>query len=171
MDTAVGTASSIDSYKESLEKCLRLLKPKRVFEFGPGISTGIILKYPVKTIDTLEHAYKWHIKAKEAFSNEERVNLIYENDPREFIETIMFYSRMFGHYDLIFVDSIDRERVLGRAKRCLNDKGAVILHDAERGRYQEAIGKFKHKILEDSGHTVILTDNDNTFKILSASSV
>ena len=125
----------------------------------------------IDKLDTIEHNQFWYDKAREEYRYHPIVNVIYENVETEFFSTVGFYAKCFGSYDLVFVDSINRERVLPLLHGCLSDSGVVVLHDAERGRYQRAIRQYKHQIWEDGGHTVILTNDDYAFKILSAGSV
>lgn len=148
------TASSWDSFKFALYKVLDAIKPKTVFEYGPGTSTSIMSVYPtVELIDSVEHNLQWYNKWK--WEMPENVNLIYQPQMELYPET----PGRIDKYDLIFIDGKEREKCLYVAKARLNDGGVVILHDAERPNYREMIETYKYKFWEDDGHTVILTDS------------
>lgn len=149
-----GTASSWDSFKFALYKVLDAIKPKTVFEYGPGTSTSIMAIYPtVEIIDSVEHNLQWYNKWK--WEMPENVNLIYQPQMELYPET----AGRCKKYDLIFIDGREREKCLYVARSRMNDSGVVILHDAERPNYQEMIGSYKYKFWEDDGHTAILTDS------------
>lgn len=145
------TASSWDSFKETLIKVLGEFKPKTVMEWGPGVSTMIMQDFPsVEFINTVEHDEAWYYKWSDKFGN--KVNLIFEPD-------LVHYPKRgltLSDYDLYFVDGRERERCLDLIK-----DGIVILHDAERESYQPHIKKFAHIFMEDDGHTAILVNDDD----------
>lgn len=149
------TADTWDSYLPTLEGVINLLKPKRALEFGSGKSTLILSKY-LDTVDTVEHNVSW-VKRNKLPDN---VNMIFE--PNE--ERYPLVTGRFNNYDLIFVDGIEREKCLVRAKEVLEFNGVVILHDAEREKYRDAINSYTYKIWEDRGHTVILTMNEDVYR-------
>ena len=145
-------AKSIDSYRGTLINILHWIKPKHIFEWGPGISTGIMSAFPsVETIDSVEHSRKWIKAATDRSLN--KVQYHYENMANE-------YPYVFGSretYDLIFIDGRLRPDCLNHARNYKMHKGSVvILHDAERAEYQEEINKFNSIEWHDDGHTVIL---------------
>lgn len=151
------TASSWDSFKFALYKALDAMKPKTVFEYGPGTSTSIMAIYPsIELIDSVEHNLQWFNKWK--WEMPENVKLIYQPQMELYPET----PGRLEKYDLIFVDGREREKCLYVAKHRLNESGFVILHDAERPNYREMIETYKYKFWQDDGHTVLLTDNSAT---------
>lgn len=162
MQILLSTASAWDSFKDALYKVLDALKPKTVFEYGPGTSTSIMAIYPsMELIDSVEHNLAWYNKYK--WEMPENVQLIYQPN-------MELYPEVPGRrekYDLIFVDGREREKCLYVAKARLNDGGVVILHDAERQNYQEMINSYKFQFWQDMGHTVILTDSHMTALRLS----
>jgi tRNA A58 N-methylase Trm61 len=148
------TASSWDSFKDTLFKVLEVIKPSTVFEYGPGVSTSIMSIYPtVDIIDTVEHDRSWYEKYKWEFPD--NVRIMYQPILEIYPET----KGRCDKYDLIFVDGREREQCLYIAKSRLKEGGVVILHDAERESYQELINTYKFKFWTDEGHTVTLTDN------------
>ena len=160
------TASKWDSYKPTMLNILDHLKPKRALEFGVGKSTETILEAEsVKTLDTIEHNASWFSQYKHLVSD--RFNLIYEPNG-------VFYplvSGRYAKYDFIFIDGILREKCLMTVVSVLSDKGVVLLHDAKRPQYQEAIQTYKNIFWEDDGHTVALSNNENVMgKLIHAHS-
>lgn len=152
-----GTASSWDSFKDALYKVLEALKPKTVFEYGPGTSTSIMAIYPsIEIIDSVEHNEAWLNKWK--WEMPENVLLLYQPNMEVYPET----QGRLEKYDLIFVDGREREKCLYVAKHRLNKGGVVILHDAERPNYQEPMQFYSYKFLQDDGHTAILCDDSIT---------
>lgn len=154
---ANGTASSWDSFKTALYKALDALKPKTVFEYGPGTSTSIMAVYPsVELIDSVEHNLAWYNKYK--WEMPENVKIVYQPNMELYPET----PGRIEKYDLIFVDGREREKCLYVSKARLNEGGVVILHDAERPNYQEMMRSYKFMFLQDDGHTAIMTDSNTT---------
>lgn len=151
------TASSWDSFKDALYKTLEAIKPKTIFEYGPGTSTSIMAIYPsVELIDSVEHNQAWYNKYK--WEMPENVNIMYQ----PVLEVYPEVKGRMDKYDLIFVDGREREKCLYVAKDRLNEGGVVILHDAERPNYQEMINTYKFRFWQDEGHTVCLCDNNIT---------
>lgn len=156
------TASTWDSFKNALYKVLETLNPKTVFEYGPGTSTAIMALYPsVEFIDSVEHNLAWYNKYK--WEMPENVKISYQPNLELYPET----PGRIEKYDLIFVDGREREKCLYVAPTRLNDEGVVILHDAERPNYQEAMRFYKFMFLQDDGHTAILCNNNHVALKLS----
>lgn len=148
------TASTWDSFKDTLYKVLEAIKPKTVFEYGPGVSTSIMAMHPsVEWIDTVEHDKAWYEKYRWEMP---------DNVKFHFQSVMELYPEVQGRYekyDLIFVDGRERETCLFIAHGRLNQDGVVILHDAERPNYRDMINTYKFKFFTDDGHTVVLTDS------------
>lgn len=156
MYTQTKTARTWDSYKETLIKILDNFKAMSILEYGPGESTKIMQSYhSVTLIDTVEHNEAWAERAKQVFNN--KVKLYCE--PEEFLYP--YFSGRCDKYDLIFVDGLKRVECLMLAKFRLNKEGIIILHDAERNEYKNAINTFAFKFFEDEGHTCVLTNNQH----------
>lgn len=145
------TAQSWDSYIDTLLVVLDELRPKRVLEYGSGKSTQVLAMSPsVEQLRTVEHDKEWFDKAKQqAFINTE---LIYEPNGGAYS-----LSHGGGKYDLIFVDGIERPACLDVASYIVNFNGAVILHDAARSEYANAISRWPFCIDTDDGHTKTMT--------------
>lgn len=146
------TASSWDSFKETLIKVLAEFRPKTVFEYGPGVSTLLMQDFPsVEHIDTVEHDVAWFNKWKHQLGS--KVNLMLEED-------LSKYPYLIGNKecDLYFIDGRQREICLDL---CNKPNGIVILHDSERESYQPHIKNFRFIFMEDGGHTCVLTNDES----------
>jgi predicted O-methyltransferase YrrM len=155
------TATSWDSYKETLKKVMELVKPEEILEYGPGESSKIMLGYEfVKRIDAIEHDEnyynKWHNEIEDP-----RFYQHYKSTPEVYV------NGFAKPYDLVFIDGRDRERCIARALNRVEDIGIVIVHDAERPRYKEAMDLFDYIIFTDNGSTATLTNDQTLNKKLS----
>lgn len=156
------TARSWDSFKDTLIKVLDIIKPKKILEYGPGVSTSVMVVHPgVETIDSVEHDIAWYEKWR--WQMPDNVNLIFQPN-------IDLYPLMGSDapYDFIFIDGKVREICLFISKSRIHHVGVVMLHDAERISYKPYIDSFEYKFFTDDGHTVTLTDNyTNSLKLES----
>lgn len=156
----MSSASSIDSYKDTLLAVLSALKPRYVYEWGPGNSTDILASFPtVEHIDSVEHSPNWY----EAYLRRKPANV------QLMLRTGEEYTRIsgrFNEYDLFFVDGIDRPECMKEARKYVKDGGVIVLHDAERPQYQAAIMSFEYSFFTDNGNTCVMTDSEETNKIL-----
>lgn len=145
------TASSWDSYQQTLIAVIHETKPKKAFEWGSGKSTYTISKR-VESLDSVEHDSMWLITRPI-----ENTNIIFQDN----MNIYPLIKGRWDKYDLIFVDGRKRSECLAEAKGMLESEGVVMIHDAERERYQDAIHSFKHVIWTDGGHTAVMTENDD----------
>lgn len=157
----MSTAETWDSYKPTLILALNNLLPSRCFEWGAGKSTITVSEHPaVNTLESVEHDSKWISRLSGTLNN--KVNFIHE--PDESLYTLV--QGRYDKYDLVFIDGILRDKCLIKARDLLEDKGIVILHDAERIEYQDGIIRYKYRFWRDFGHTVVLTDSQEVSDIL-----
>lgn len=146
------TASSWDSFKQTLIKVLAEFNPKSVLEYGPGVSTLLMQDWPsIGKIITIEHDVAWFHKWASQFG--EKIELRLEEDFNKYP-----HLGQDRQYDLYFVDGREREKCL---ELCNRPDGIVILHDAERESYQPYIQAFKYIFMEDDGHTCVMTNRDD----------
>lgn len=151
------TAETWDSFKRPLQIVLKLLQPETAFEYGPGVSTDIISTYPsIISVESVEHDKVWYNKNSE--KGNKKTTLYYQPDLSLYAETID--CGQHEKYDIIFIDGVVRQKCLFLSKDKVSDHGVVMLHDAERFEYKDAINFYKHKFFTDKGNTVVLTDND-----------
>jgi len=150
------TAKSWTSYQDTMLRVLDSFKCPSCFEWGPGHSTQLMGTHPnVNTVDSVEHSERFFKKVT-AENKNENVTIFLERDE-------MLYERKFGNhspYDFIFVDGRNREACLNHSHYILHPKGIVMLHDAERDKYQYSVNEYKHQFWTDNGNTVTLTDDD-----------
>ena len=136
---------------------LNLLRPEACFEWGAGHSTEIMWKHPaVKTLDSVENDPDYLRMVKEKF-DVEGVTFQFEDDVR-------YYPIIRGdhsNYGLVFIDGRYRSKCLVYAHHILRPRGVVILHDAERVDYEEAMFTYKHRIFTDTGNTAVLINEDD----------
>jgi hypothetical protein len=163
MQLATEPARTWDSFKPTLKKVLDIIKPKTVFEYGPGESTKIISVYPsVEIVDSVEHDAEWFNKYRWAMND--NVQIVHQPMLEAYPETLGRVDK----YDLIFVDGRERESCLFVARERLNKGGVVMLHDAERPSYKPMIETYKFKFPTDNWHTLTMTDDPVTAMRLEA---
>lgn len=145
------SAKSMYSYSDTLYAILDEFKPESAFEWGPGTSTQILAMHPaVKTVKSVEdEVFFYDAIEKLKYDN---VTFCYKQDMHEYTNEI--YN---NEYDLIFVDGRNRPECL---KAAFGRSNIVILHDAAREQYREAIHMYKHHTWTDDGNTVTLTNSE-----------
>jgi predicted O-methyltransferase YrrM len=147
-------AKSMYSYADTLYALLDAFKPERVFEWGPGTSTQIMALHPsVKSVVSVEHEIQFYdMIEKLNFGN---VIFKYENGMEEYVK-----APGDERYDLVFVDGRDRSRCLDMASKITD---LVVLHDAARSDYREAVENFKFQVWTDQGNTAVLTNDEAVY--------
>lgn len=149
-------AKSWDSHKETLLDAIQAIQPKYCFEFGPGVSTDIIQNSPsVIHLTSVEHDPVWYERRRKAFND--NVTLHLETN----IDDYATYRGEHQPYDLVFVDGTNRQRCIREARNLVSPDGIIVIHDADREEYKEAIGEYKFVYFTDDGNTVVVTDNKN----------
>jgi len=143
------------SYDKTLYALLEAFNPKNVFEWGPGISTQIIALYPsVEKVVSVEHdEFFYDLVERLSLDN---VSLNIRQDMEEYVNFIGD-----SRYDLIFVDGRNRRNCL-KVARNLTD--LVVLHDAARLDYRDAVDDYRFQIWTDEGNTVVLTNSQEVYE-------
>jgi predicted O-methyltransferase YrrM len=137
----------------ALRSLIRARRPARILEFGAGGSTIEFSKEEgVQTWCSLEHHGKWSaIVAGELArsSASERVTLIccprqqYLEQARQLIQQ---------GFDMYFVDGIERDKLLRELAESVRHRPAcVLLHDASRAAYQDAMALFPRRCVLTEG--------------------
>lgn len=145
------------SYTDLLEKYLKIVKPKRILEWGPGYSTRIMMrKCPKAEIISYENERRWFQKYRNEFSNKIKHILIEAPEDDRQHTTWKQYTNpsVKEKFDLIFVDGRERVRCMKTANKLLNENGVLILHDSDREYYKEGIELFD--IVEKGSNTLCL---------------
>lgn len=166
-----------------LEQLLLNLKPTKCLEYGSGYSSNYFIDYLPKTATwkSVEHDKNWYNEVLKNLLNQ-RVDIhlvppdndLNENleDPKPFGSYINYPSNS-GPFDFILVDGMVRVSCIEKAKELLNESGVLIVHDANKKLYQDAlIENFPHYvILQDyrrsSGGVGIATNNDQIKNLIN----
>lgn len=157
-------ADTWDSYKPTLYALLEACDPRHILEWGPGHSTDIMVNFrSVEKVVSIEHDPVYYEKMK---------TRIYQDLDLALVENLDDYATFpargkKGPFDMIFVDGRNRARCLREAKALLKPGGFVLLHDADREQYQEAISEWPFKIFTDGGNTVALIADYDTHQKLN----
>jgi len=131
------------SFLPLLEKYLKERKPKRILEWGPGVSTVTMFHLApwaeiVSIEDDREWFLHWHSCLSKESNNSPNLKLYLLRLDGNYVEAPL----AMGKFDLIFVDGVDgtddvgtgstRPPCLEVAAKILSPGGVVLLHDAER---------------------------------------
>lgn len=116
----------------------RLNRQMTLFEYGSGYSTQYYAKH-VLEVTSVEHDREWYDKIKNELPDNTKLifqELDYNGD----------YCRAISHtqrnYDVAVVDGRDRVRCTVNAVAALSERGVVILDDAHREKYSEAVARM-----------------------------
>jgi predicted O-methyltransferase YrrM len=140
-------------FKNILVDWLVRVRPQRVFEWGPGLSTSLILEHcPGVDLVSIEHHEGYHEKALSAYGeraeirhktctgrNSDYSTCIYDGPP----------------VDLAFVDGRRRVECVLVALTHLRPGGVVILHDVCRSNYIRPLSHYV-SILDVRSNTVVM---------------
>jgi len=147
-----------------------VLKPKRVLEWGPGVSTRTILRCcPDAYVRTIEHDHKYAEKARQEFGALPNVEVVehalsmkggrstgYITDPlRRKLQGIDRKG-----FDLIFIDGRSRLDCAAVAACLAKKRTVVMIHDSHRQNYHEACSLFAHSADLGDLRTLLLSDSD-----------
>lgn len=113
----------------------RLSPGMELFEFGSGNSTRYFAQH-VGSITSVEHDRDWYEKV--ATTLPANANLVFRDLVRggEYCKTATSSNRK---YDLIIVDGRDRVNCVRHSIDALKENGVLLLDDAQRSEYREAI--------------------------------
>lgn len=113
----------------------RLHRELDLFEWGSGFST-LFFAARVRSVTSVEYDRDWHMRiSAQAPAN---VNVLFrEKDiDGEYCRAITLNER---RYDVVLVDGRDRVNCVRQGLKCLTDSGVLLLDDAERDRYADAL--------------------------------
>lgn len=113
-----------------------------IFEFGCGNST-LWYAQRVKQVKAVEHDKKWYAKMKLLMP--QNVELIFH--PLDSDEYIQEVQRTAEKYHMVVVDGRRRSECLLASLGALKEEGVLVLDNAERVQYQEAVA-----ILKENGY-------------------
>ncbi|MBU2525741.1 MAG: class I SAM-dependent methyltransferase [Bacteroidetes bacterium] len=160
-------------------------KPLSVLEYGCGYSS---LFYPQflpeqATWTSIEHDKEWFEGIQPLLPNKGKATIHFvAPDAKEWrrtgtLDEFKSYVEKplsMGKFDFILVDGMAREACIETAKKLLNEKGILVVHDANRSWYHDHIRSFPNWILlEDfrrtSGGLAIASLDENPEKYLNIS--
>ena len=132
------------------ENLLQRFKEVDVLEWGIGTSTkyftDLLDKVGIKyTWTGIEHNKEWYERVQGWCGRNDKIKLVLaDTDSKEYLEP-------GGKYDVIYIDGRNRVKCLKSAKKMLKPDGVVLLHDAQRERYQEGFNGYEWRYvgLED----------------------
>jgi glycosyltransferase involved in cell wall biosynthesis len=116
------------------ENLLKRYTKLDVLEWGSGRSTKYFPEFLKKnnieyTWHAMEHHKGWYDHVR-AFKTENVTITLADKDSDD-------YLKPEGEYDIIYIDGRNRVKCLQHAKKILKPGGFVLLHDAQREKYQE----------------------------------
>ncbi len=129
------------SFVPVLEKWVKNLRPRRVWEWGPGRSTHVILNGLAEDakLISIEHDEKWLAKIRDEIGDDFR----WSYDQLSVTRRVSSYAHRIlqekEKYDLIFIDGRRRVECVVAALQAVHPQGVIILHDASRRAYTDLI--------------------------------
>lgn len=151
---------------EVIKGLLTYLKPRSCLEWGAGYSTIYFPKFLKGGSGwiSVEHEKEWAGRIESM--NKNRSVRIFFVKPNHFPWTDEYsdgaYSDLENYidfpsgdkFDFILVDGRARRSCLEKACKILSDDGIVVLHDAERRYYQDALKSYRYQaVLSGYGKT------------------
>jgi hypothetical protein len=112
----------------------RLTRDLSVFEYGSGNSTNFFAAL-VKDVTSVETDAEWHAHVLKTMPPNVHL-VLFDMSSKGYSELA---KRQNHKFDVIVVDSHDRPDCLMQAPAALTDRGVVLLDDAQRDDYGEAI--------------------------------
>ena len=128
------------------EKYIKKINPKKILEWGPGVSTKIIKKLTDAEILSIEHHGLWYKKAK-GFANVKHIEIKKNTS----YATIAYEH---GPFDMIFIDGRRRVECAIVAKQVISPGGVIMLHDKNRENYMRPL-RPHIKIIEEGEKTIV----------------
>jgi len=143
-----------------IEWLLKTIKPKVCLEWGVGLSTLYFPKFLDKNAKwyAVEHDCQWSDKIKLINKNKNvSINYVKPNhfpwtdvngdgaysDLKDYVD----FPDKLGKFDFILVDGRARGECLEKARQILTQNGIIVLHDAQREYYHNALGFYKYGIV------------------------
>jgi predicted O-methyltransferase YrrM len=166
-------------YKEMMiiSEILRRKKPKTCLEWGSGYSTAYFPKNLEKDSlwVSIEDNREWYEKIKPIISrpntkiycvpaNSHYQPDVYTGDAHsDFKDYVEFPQSLGMKFDFILIDGKVRKDCLLCALDILNKEGTVVLHNANRKDYSEALRHYTHQVLfnEDSLYSGLWIGNND----------
>ena len=113
----------------------RLSRDMKIFEFGSGNSTKFFAARVARVV-SVECDKEWFAKVRSGLPANVELVLCAPYDRNRYLDVLLARSEQF---DAVVVDAEDREACLNVAPEKLSERGVIILDDADRPAYQDAI--------------------------------
>lgn len=138
-----GCSGGVTSYLKPYCRLIDIVSPRSVFEWGPGENTRIALKSGASVV-SVEQQVQWVPN----IHHEKWVCILAPVSSPSYLSFVADYPNS----DIYFTDSRRRTDCL-RAIRdhCAKSESIIVVHDAQRKRYQEELLKFKYVIFVQKG--------------------
>jgi predicted O-methyltransferase YrrM len=140
-------------FKQVLIDWLLELQPRRIVEWGPGLSTELMLQHaPQAEILSIEHDEAWLAVAAEKYGG--RIQLEHHrctNRNSDYAACILDREP----FDLAFVDGRRRVECVLTALPLLAPGGVVILHDICRQNYMRPLTPYID-VIETRANTAVM---------------
>ena len=152
----------IFSYLPMLKKWCEKIKPKTIFEYGPGESTNFFLSLPyLNKIISVEHDKYYYNKCKSRFKD----NRLELNQVECNVNNSSYATSILNHdekFDMIFVDGRRRVESCISALQKASSDGCIILHDSYRENYMKPLRPFITPLDIDKYSLVFTPKSRNT---------
>ena len=136
-----GCAGGMHTYVEHYSRLVRLVKPRMVFEWGPGPNTVIALKLGAQVV-SVEPERKWIPD----INHQAWTCILAREDSPGYMSLWHCQSAA-----VFFIDSRRREDCLELVYLQSRPDAIAVLHDAQRRRYQRSLERFPYVIFVDKG--------------------
>jgi len=138
----------MQTYLKPYAALMRLVKPSFVLEWGPGQNSQIALDAGAAVV-AIEHDRQWVPHS----DNKNFTCIVPSVDGRRYVDT-------WGTQDanVAFIDGRRRAECLELCCHELPDSVIVCLHDAQRMRYHDALGKFENVRFLNQGFAIASND-------------
>lgn len=140
------------SFRNILLRWLAYVKPGRAFEWGPGLSTELILASPGVLLTSVEHCKAWYDKAVAQFGDQAHILLKDVNARNSDYATCMLE---LGPVDFVFIDGRRRVECAVVSMTHLKPGGVIMIHDWCRTNYSDVLRHYA-EILEVVDNTAVL---------------
>jgi hypothetical protein len=137
------------SFETPLTQLCRRFPLQTALEFGPGYSTGILLRHSSAKIISIEPRFLWYMRWKNRFDSS-RLTLHYRQ-PNEALNEMSGNQR----FSLVFIDAGDRVSIMKNVIDLVHSNGIVFLHDAHREEYEPGIRLYPYRYFPER-HSCIL---------------
>ena len=146
--STIDAGDGIYSFIPLLKKHLLLRCPKRIVEWGSGMSTILMAtECPEAEIITLESDMDWFLYWARQFRDFRNIKLYPLKVEANYVEAALG----MGKFDMAFVDGVDTTRpaCIEVAAKVLNPDGCCVVHDTERQEYWLQINKY-FRVVDES---------------------